>query len=250
MSQSWTIAPAFRGTLASQLWPSLKSAEDAEGQITSEDGHTKLKRLTIGEKFYFIKEYLNTGGFFRSIRCFKSRPRLEWENLFLFQHLGIPTPEMVGFGESYNKALFQKGVIITEGVPEAFDLHMLAHLRSPFLQDPEWFNSVLEQVADYTRRLHDVGFVHVDLKWRNILTEIKPSPVVYFFDCPNGRFLPWPLLERGIIKDLACLDKVAKYHLSAKTRLKFYKLYRGIHKLSSDDKQKIRKILQFFDGRE
>lgn len=250
MSQTWTIAPAFRATLASQLWPNLNSALEAVGEVTSADATSKLERLTIGERCYYIKQYLTTGGFLRSLQCIRSRARTEWENLFLFQQLKIPTPKLIGFGEDYKHGRFQRGALITEGVTNAFDLNMLVRLQSPYLKDPKWLNPVLTQVADYTRRIHEVGFVHVDLKWRNILAEIKDSPVVYFFDCPNGRFLPWPFLERGIIKDLACLDKVAKYQLNAKTRLKFYKLYRGVRKLSSSDKRRIRKILQFFDGRE
>ena len=53
-----------------------------------------------------------------------------------------------------------------------------------------------------------------------------------------------------IVKDLACLDKVAKYHLSRTQRLRFYLQYRQRSRLSRGDKQRVRQILKFFEGRE
>jgi hypothetical protein len=40
--------------------------------------------------------------------------------------------------------------------------------------------------------------------------------------CPAGTFWWGPFLRYRIVKDLACLDKVAKYHLSRTQRLRFY----------------------------
>ena len=60
----------------------------------------------------------------------------------------------------------------------------------------------------------------------------------------------WPLLHYRIIKDLACLDKVAKRVLSRTQRLRFYLQYRGRVRLSQSDKQRVRRILKFFEGRE
>jgi hypothetical protein len=53
-----------------------------------------------------------------------------------------------------------------------------------------------------------------------------------------------------LIKDLACLDKVAKYHLSATQRLRFYLQYRDRNRLDARDKKRIRQVLGFFEGRE
>ncbi|MOA66587.1 hypothetical protein D3C78_1934040 [compost metagenome] len=53
-----------------------------------------------------------------------------------------------------------------------------------------------------------------------------------------------------MIKDLACLDKVAKYHLSRTQRLRFYLQYRDRPRLRSSDKRRVRQILKFFEGRE
>ena len=73
---------------------------------------------------------------------------------------------------------------------------------------------------------------------------------VYLIDCPAGSFWWGPMLRYRIIKDLACLDKVAKYQLTRSQRLRFYLQYRGRRRLSARDKRCIRRIVGFFEGRE
>ena len=110
---------------------------------------------------------------------------------------------------------------------------------------------VSHQVAEVTRLLHQNSFAHNDLKWRNIMIDVKAEfPQIYLIDCPSGMKWPWPFLSYRIIKDLACLDKRAKYELSNKQRLAFYKDYAQCQKLTVKDKIRIRKILQFFHNRE
>ncbi|MCK9261607.1 MAG: heptose kinase, partial [Azoarcus sp.] len=59
-----------------------------------------------------------------------------------------------------------------------------------------------------------------------------------------------PFLRYRIIKDLACLDKVAKYHLTRTQRLRFYLDYAQKNRLDALDRKRVRHILRFFDGRE
>jgi len=67
---------------------------------------------------------------------------------------------------------------------------------------------------------------------------------------PNGEFWRGFWLKYRITKDLACLDKLAKYHLSNTQRLRFYKQYRQCDRLDSADKKRIRHVVRFFEGRE
>ncbi|MDR3221709.1 MAG: heptose kinase, partial [Candidatus Accumulibacter sp.] len=53
-----------------------------------------------------------------------------------------------------------------------------------------------------------------------------------------------------IVKDLACLDKMAKHHLTRARRLRFYLDYAGHARLNAEDKQRLRRIVRFFEGRE
>ena len=73
---------------------------------------------------------------------------------------------------------------------------------------------------------------------------------MYLIDCPSGGVWWGVFLKYRVVKDLACLDKVAKYQLSRTQRLRFYLDYTGRQRLAAEDKQRIRKILAFFEGRE
>ena len=92
--------------------------------------------------------------------------------------------------------------------------------------------------------MHQKKFIHNDLKWRNILVSPSDKDEVYIIDCPAGRLLAGPLLapffRRGVIKDLACLDKVGRQALSRTRRLRFYLRYAGLDKLDSEHKIRVR----------
>jgi RIO-like serine/threonine protein kinase len=138
--------------------------------------------------------------------------------------------------------------MITREIPDTLDLAELARREDPRLRDRVWVDNVSRQLAAATRTLHDHHFVHNDLKWRNLL--VDGQGVLYFIDCPAGAFWVGHWLRWRIVKDLACLDKVAKYQLSRTQRLRFYLQYRGRARLSDNDKGRIREVLDYFKGRE
>ena len=78
---------------------------------------------------------------------------------------------------------------------------------------------------------------------------MSDAPRVYFIDCPAGQIRSGPGSGRWFVKDIACLDKVAKKRLSRTQRLRFYMEYEGLQRLGDKDKQKIRRILRFFRRR-
>jgi len=220
-----------------------------EGELISESLTSSLRRVRVDGKHYYVKVYDLAG---RHLRRFlgRSRIRAEWENLAYFQSHGVPTARLVAYGEERYPGLYRKGLMITEEIEAARDLvTLLQDENSPF-QDRRWRKEVIRKLAAYVAILHGQHFIHGDLKWRNILVNPGAEPEVYLIDCPLGRQLPGWFCERGIIKDLACLDKVAKYQLSHRERLSFYHLYTGKMSLDVADKRRISKILRFFTGRE
>jgi tRNA A-37 threonylcarbamoyl transferase component Bud32 len=98
--------------------------------------------------------------------------------------------------------------------------------------------------------MHQNRFGHLDLKWRNILVTLSDTPQIYFIDCPAGQVRRGPGSKRWFLKDIACLDKVAKKRLSSTQRLKFFMEYESLPRLAHKDKQKIRSILRFFEGKD
>ena len=174
----------------------------------------------------------------------------EWENLLLFSKWRIPTAIVVAYGLERERGSFVRGALVTQEIPETTDMARMALAGDQRLRDRRWVAQVLRQVAAYTRRLHDEHFVHNDLKWRNLLVNDSEPPAVFLIDCPSGGFWRGPMLRYRIVKDLACLDKVAKYQLSRTQRLRFYLDYTGHSRLSAADKRRICKVLDFFEGRE
>jgi tRNA A-37 threonylcarbamoyl transferase component Bud32 len=173
---------------------------------------------------------------------------MEWQNLKRFAKWGIPTAEVVAWGLERRGAAYARGAMITRELPHTEDLSALAERNDPKLKDHRWVDGVSRQLAVYTRTMHDHRFTHNDLKWRNLL--IDDQAQVYLIDCPNGDFWRGFWLKYRITKDLACLDKVAKYHLSNTQRLRFYLQYRGRDRLNAADKKRIRHVVRFFEGRE
>ena len=196
---------------------------------------------------YYVKRYRIAG---KGLRRHLGRPRIkaEWQNLKRFEKWGIPTAHVMAWGLERKNGAFVRGAMITRELPNTTDLAALVANQDPRLDDPVWVRNTSEKVARLTRLMHDHHFVHNDLKWRNLLVDTDGK--VFLIDCPGGAFWWGPLLRYRIVKDLACLDKVAKTCLSRTQRLRFYLQYRGRERLNASDKQRLRKIIGFFEGRE
>ena len=240
---NWTLCdPAlFR------LFGTLEQAVNCAGTEINGNWMSRLVLLEDGESSYYVKVYFGRG---RGLRSWigRSRVRAEWENLALFSRLGVSTAELVAFGECTDSGY--QGALVTKAVTGTRDLAALESEKNRLLADRGWCDVVIRRLSASVRRLHNEGFIHNDLKWRNILVGKGDDPEVFIIDCPMGRKLWGPLLSRGKIKDLACLDKVGKYALRRTQRLRFYLQYRNQDRLGKANKKEIRKILAFFDGRE
>lgn len=244
----WTLAPGYEGLAAD--FGSLEAVFALQGERLTRDPLSEVVRIERDGVNYYVKRYTAAG---KALRRYLGRPRIkaEWQNLKQFAKWGIPTAEVVAWGLERNGLGFGRGAMITRELPNTEDLSALAERKDPRLADRAWVDRVSRQLARHTRVMHDHHFAHNDLKWRNLLVDDKAT--LFFIDCPTGDF--WRgcralMLRHRLIKDLACLDKVAKYHLSATQRLRFYLQYRGHQRLDSRDKRRIREVVNFFEGRE
>ncbi|MFL1583346.1 lipopolysaccharide kinase InaA family protein [Stutzerimonas stutzeri] len=226
---------------------SLNAVFDLEGERMTSDPLSEVVRVQLSGIRYYVKRYTGAG---KGLRRYLGRPRVkaEWQNLMLFRRWGIPTAPIVAYGMERRGGAFLRGALITRELEQTDDLALLAATHDARLRDPRWVQEVSLQLARSTRAMHDRGFAHNDLKWRNLL--VDPQRRLYLIDCPTGAFWHGPFLQRRIVKDLACLDKVAKYQLSRTQRLRFYLQYCQRKRLVDKDKPRIRQILNYFQGRE
>ncbi len=227
---------------------SLDAVFGLTGELVTKDRISRVIRITRDGVRYYVKRY-HRGA--KGLHAYLGRPRIkaEWINLRRFEQWGIPGPHVVAYGLERNKwGIFTRGAMITRELPDTADLAKLAQDRDARLKDPQWVRRISLELALATRAMHGHRFTHNDLKWRNLLVDSRNA--LFFIDCPSGSFSLGPLLKRRIVKDLACLDKVAKFTLTRTQRLRFYLQYMGQSRLNRTDKKTIRKILRFFEGRE
>ena len=241
----WQLAAEYQTLQAD--FGSLEKVFALQGERITHDSLSELIRVTRDGVDYYVKRYRNNG---TGLRKYAAKPRIkaEWQNLKRFAKWGIPTAQVIAQGLERRAGAFVRGAMITREIPDTRDLADLANSKSPLLQDRAWVQQVSVQVAHATRVMHDHSFTHNDLKWRNLLVDKQAQ--VYLIDCPAGTFWWGSMLRYRIIKDLACLDKVAQYQLSQTQRLRFYLQYCQRARLNAQDKKQIAKIVRFFEGRE
>lgn len=243
----WTTCDA--STAEARAFGSPESALAVEGDLINCNPMSSLRRVCVEGRGYYVKAYKQAGRRLRK-HLGRSRVRAEWQNLLYFREIGIPTARVVAYGEQSGWAGAREGALITEEIPRTTDLASLVESGDSRLAEGQWLDTVARRLAGYVRNMHEHNFIHNDLKFRNILVEFSPDPQVYIIDCPLGRRLYGPFFQRGVIKDLACLDKVAKYRFSKSFRLRFYRHYRYGEHLDSQDKVRLRRVSGFFEGRE
>lgn len=226
---------------------SLEAVFALQGRRLTKDPLSEVILVERGGVRYYVKRYWGGG---KGLRRYIGRPRVkaEWQNLRHFAKWGVPTAAIVACGLERQLGSFVRGALITRELDNTEDLANLVKRGDPRLQDRCWVDSISRQLARATRALHDHHFTHNDLKWRNLLVNDRGE--LFFIDCPGGSFWWGPLLRYRIVKDLACLDKVACKVLSRTQRLRFYLQYRGRAHLNAADKKRIRQIIGFFEGRE
>ena len=242
---SWTVTRPYQQSASGETFASLDKIFALEGEQITQDRFSDVIKVNIADTNYYVKRYTSGGSGLRKYMG-RSRIRAEWENMLLFHSLGVPAANVVAYGEECSFGMLKRGALITEEFANSSDLHRISSRWPELFKAKEWTDSVIHQIATSTRVLHENNFNHTDLKWRNILISLDCSPRIALIDCPAGETRPLFLARRGFIKDLACLDKMAKKVLSRSQRLKFFKIYRQTNKLNDQDKEQIRKVLGFF----
>jgi len=232
---------------AARAFASLEAVFALDGEPITRDPLSEVLRVSVGGQRFYVKRYWAAG---KGVRRFigRSRVEAEWQNLQHFRDWGIAVAPLVAWGQQRRAGFFQRGALVTLEVPGTVDMAAMALEGDARLADPLWVRHISEQLASATRILHDHGFAHNDLKWRNLL--VNEADELFLIDCPSGDFWWGPFLRHRIVKDLACLDKVARCTLSRTQRLRFFLLYRQRTRLGADDKALITKILAYFEGRE
>jgi len=181
-------------------------------------------------------------GFFRGTFFGMSRARSEFRNLRQMRQLGIHAVRPIAWGERRTLHLVRSCFLITEAVPDALSLAAFVqtfHHRPMVRSRVRARHEVLRSLAAEVRRMHEAGFVHQDLFWRNVL--VRPLSgerfEFYVLDASLGRRIRVKAWRREkIVHDLAALSVLAPDFCTKSDQLRFIREYLGATTLGEEDR--------------
>jgi tRNA A-37 threonylcarbamoyl transferase component Bud32 len=207
-----------------------------------------------GGASFFIKRYhyprwkhrirgMLRGTFFKS-----SRARSEYKTLMLMRRLGIQAVRPVAYGERRVMHFVRSCFLITEAVPAAMSLASFIKTFSHHRASPLALRArldILTSLARQVRQMHEAGFVHRDLFWRNVL--IRPLPEerfeFYFLDASVGKRIRLaPRRQDSIVHDIAAMSALAPEFCSKADQLRFLLEYLNTDRLTREDREWIRRV--------
>ena len=236
----WWTDPELLTPALEPTFGSLDAVMALPRERVSESARSDLLRVEMDGGGYYVKRYPSRGS--RPERILRSKLRQEQLNLRRFERLGIPTPPIVAWGE---EGMWRyRGALVTREIAGALDLQEIATKHPDYFWSRAWVRQVIDQLAECVRRIHEVGFIHFELKWRNVLVELE-APKVFLIDCPAGRRAFGPSKEYGILRDLYSLDKSAEGVVTRTARLRFYHRYARRQSLRWRDKHRLRRLAQY-----
>jgi hypothetical protein len=134
--------------------------------------------------------------------------------------------------------------LITEAVPDAVSLAIFIRRDAPAAGswDVHRRREIIASLAKHVRRMHDAGFVHGRLFWRNVLVRpVAGGPWEFYVldTAPMRRHL----LRRGLhrktaaMQDVASLMAAAPGILTGTEMLRFARCYLQVNRLQGADRQ-------------
>ncbi len=249
-------SPAHQATLRAHGLETVEKVFQTVGEVVTHTRTTEVRRVTLrtpaGETHYYLKLYwVNRPaqlwkGMFRGTLFGRAKVRREFRNLETVRAAGLDAPEPIAFGIERRFGWITRSFLISAGVPDPMPLHEFIREKFPAATtssgQPERA-TLIENLARYTRRLHEGHFVHHDYFWRNILLTRGDIAHFYLVDSHKGRRW-WPWQEsRSRAADLAALDAPAARFFRRTERLRFFLVYRGHRHLDAGDKELLRRTL-------
>lgn len=233
--------PPYRDVLAAAGLNTVENILDAEGQHvvawsrSSDTIRHQLPPIRHWNGAIFIKRYhyptwksrlkaMLRGTFFG-----KHRPRVEFEALNVMRRLGIPAVRPIAYGERRILHFVTSCFLVTEAVPDSVSLSTFAiSVKGNGALPPVKRHRLIVELARKIRRMHDAGFAHGGMFWRNIL--LRPMPgedfEYHFLDASPGKKV-WrkETFEPNKVDDIAALRTLAGLFCSRADMIRFAKAY-------------------------
>ena len=260
------IDPAYRDILADAGLDTVERVLDAGGdEVVAWSRSTDTICIDLAENprwrgAVYVKRYhyhwwrsrfkaMLRGTFFR-----KPRPRGEYDALDVMRKLGIQAVRPIADGERRLFHFVAKCFLITEAVPDSVSLSTFAiavHENGSAQLPPKRRHRLIGGLARRIRQMHDAGFVHGGLFWRNILLRNMPGGnfEFHFLDAsPGKRVWRREVFQPDKIQDIAAIRTLASTFCSKADMARFAKAYLGVDRLTSEQRTWIEQVDQLSNG--
>lgn len=195
------------------------------------------------KRYHYPRWSQRIQGMFRGTFFQTSRARSEYRAMKVMRDLGIQAVRPIAYGERRICHFLRSCFLITEAVPDAMPL-------SSFIQTfgkhrgssnaVRYRREILSSLARQVRHMHQAGFVHRDLFWRNVLIRSLPGDrfEFYFLDASVGKRIRMPQRRQdNIVRDIAAMGAVAPHFCSKADQLRFLLEYLETDKLDEKNRR-------------
>ena len=253
--RKYLVEPAYEQQLKELgIYATMDWVNYSGGQIVSDSPTTRCRRVSTkdGSAYYFKRYICPTQ---RGIQ-FWMRPGKAAVEVWAYQKLvalGIPTIEIVAFGEQRVLGILKSAFMVSRAVPDSQNLEDFALNRWHQMSEPlrrKTYNKISHQLAHQIRTAHKGRFFHHDLKWRNILVRREESGnySTVWIDAPRASTMLFRQ-RRGVIVDLAGLARLAVSLLSTNDRMRFICKYLGQERRPGDAKHLYKEVAKNLNRR-
>jgi len=201
--------------------------------------YLKRERLSL---FHILKPLVR-------LRPPQAPARREWENALLLGQKSFPVAVPIAAGARRSWGLGHESFSITQELPGASSLlDFIPRVLSTYPAEKlRKFKRVLaRRLARFARMFHGAGLHHQDFYLGHFHISLEESQDfrLWLLDLQRVRRLRW-VSRHFLIKDLAQLNYSSLDFpiIYATDRMRFFKLYRGKHRLDAKEKRLIRRII-------
>ncbi len=221
------------------------------GEVVARSGESETRQLTIkgaqSDCECFLKVY-HFAGRQRRWTLQGNKVAVEAANYRHLIRLGVDAPDVICHGSRSGMFLLRDAFILTRAAPNAVALDTFVDKRWPYA-DGGFVDSARRTILDAScklvRRMHDGGFFHVDLQWRNILVSQSADGAIHLFiiDSSRGGLRETGVRrEHGRLRDLSSLAKDSRTRMTRSEMLRWFRAYLGVRRLTTEHRLMVQTI--------
>jgi len=239
----WAVPLQDVGLARDNDWSAL-----TPGMPVSESSITNCYRIRLDDgRSFFFKRYVYPPAKQKRYWMRASKAQVEVFGYAQLRKIGIPTLNVIGFGECRSLGALQAAYIITEGIPDSMNLEQFAHdvwFDLPRNQRSKIYVQLKRLIFAQLNTAHASKFFHQDLHWRNILVTGQHGEYQsIWIDCPRSAYRKLPMAARhGQMVDLSCLARKSLSYISRGERYHALNEYLALNNLGWDNRDLFREI--------